>query len=358
MTYQKKFLIHVLNSLTSGGAERVALNSIKSMNNYDHIVIYIRSYPNELEAEFNKLCKVISIIDIKSLLIISKEISSKKVVLMSYMYISSFVVEIFVLLSAFFRFNIKHILQVHNGLYDPKLMSKKSFFTATANKFLLKLSHSKIIYCSETSKINHQKFLNYPDADVLYFYPVHARSADTLEGLSQRKRSLNAIAVISRWDKQKGVDWLISSIQSLEVVRRSGLQFHFYGSGLGPDNAELHKLLLKENAFNYVILHGFISDLDPIYEIYDLFLLPSRSEAMPQVVFEVINHGKLILSTDVGDVKKFISPDYLFQFGNIHDLDRKLDFAIKSLDAIPLKRNNYDFNQSSTKLDLFLQSIF
>lgn len=68
-----------------------------------------------------------------------------------------------------------------------------------------------------------------------------------------------------------------------------------------------------------------------------IFVLPSRSEAMPQALIEAMSLGKIVISSDTNGGKEIIKDGkngFLFKIGDPKDLARKVDHVIKNFDRL------------------------
>ena len=52
---------------------------------------------------------------------------------------------------------------------------------------------------------------------------------------------------------------------------------------------------------------GARSDIRPILKLIDIYVCTSKNESSPLSIWEAMSMGKAIISTDVGDVSKFIT---------------------------------------------------
>jgi glycosyltransferase involved in cell wall biosynthesis len=109
---------------------------------------------------------------------------------------------------------------------------------------------------------------------------------------------------------------------------------------IGPsedDYIKKLKLIIKEkNLQDRIKFHPPIFDLKKkisLIDKYDIFILPSKREAMPQALIEVMAREKLVISSDTEGGKEIIvnhKNGLLFENGNAENLARKIEFVIKN----------------------------
>jgi glycosyltransferase involved in cell wall biosynthesis len=315
-------MVHFINSFNGGGAERVCLNSVRWFDDCEHVVVYLRKNPTHLKNEFGNSCKIISCLEIFKLF---ATLRKPNVVFVSYLYFASVFAEVLMLFVRLFGARPLHILQIHNGLGDQSVLNLKTIILCKTLQFTLSYNSTRVVYCSHFGQINHMKKFGFPIGDVVHFYPLEENA---FKHTSVSVVNHYSIGIISRWDSQKGVDWLISVAPTLDALRSFNCELHFYGVGLTASNLDLQPFL-DGSPSGLIQLHGFKDDVDKIFDAHSLFLLPSRSEAMPQVVFETLNRGKNIISSDVGDTNQYLDDKYLFQFGDTKKLNKCLKSHFK-----------------------------
>lgn len=105
---------------------------------------------------------------------------------------------------------------------------------------------------------------------------------------------------VARWDVYKDHPNLL---QALSIAAARGLKFRcvLVGGGLIDSNTALTGLLSKYNLKNLVVLAGPRADIPAVMSAIDFHVLPSRSEAFPNVVAEAMACGTPCVVTDVGD---------------------------------------------------------
>lgn len=104
------------------------------------------------------------------------------------------------------------------------------------------------------------------------------------------------VGVVARLHSQKGHCYLIEAAQSI-VAKHKDVKFVFVGDG------ELRKDLenqVKESQLEkYFLFLGFRSDVHELLRTFDLFVLPSLYEGLPNVILEAMATGLPVVATSV-----------------------------------------------------------
>ena len=108
------------------------------------------------------------------------------------------------------------------------------------------------------------------------------------------------LGCVARWDPYKDHANLL---EAMSIARMGACQFRcvLVGGGLDDRNPALNELMAKYNLFGAIILAGKQSDISSVMNALDLHILPSASEAFPNVVAEAMACGVPAVVTDVGD---------------------------------------------------------
>lgn len=183
----------------------------------------------------------------------------------------------------------------------------------------------KVVFVSNRALKEAEKF--YPEyknefvhipafIDTSKFYLL----SQTEKGKSEEKYKLEKgkkyILYVGRLEPLKGVELLIEAIKELRESIKLGLLVA--GDGL-----------LKERVkhYNFVKHLGEIPNekINEIYNIADLFVLPSYYENCPLSVLEAMASGCLVLASDVGDVREMVNNEQLiFGSGNKQEIKEKI----------------------------------
>ena len=196
-------------------------------------------------------------------------------------------------------FKKKVIIKVAaTGPISDFVMMKKVIF---GNSFLEKLKNADriITICSQSEKEALQEgFLPTTvmqiqnGVDVQYFKPL----------LSDRKKH-NRILFIGRLDYLKGVHNLI---QAFNGLIEEGMNAYLEIVGDGPDREKLENLARDLDINDYICFRGEIKGVVSLLQESTMFVLPSLSEGLSNVILEAMACGLPVVSTRVGGTTDII----------------------------------------------------
>jgi glycosyltransferase involved in cell wall biosynthesis len=112
------------------------------------------------------------------------------------------------------------------------------------------------------------------------------------------------ILAAGRLTYEKGFDLLISAAH---ILKSKGINFELTIAGEGPLRTTLQSQINTCALSRYVRLVGYCDSMDPYYQDADLFVLCSRTEALPLVVLEAMAWGVPIVSSRVGDIPEVLA---------------------------------------------------
>jgi glycosyltransferase involved in cell wall biosynthesis len=115
------------------------------------------------------------------------------------------------------------------------------------------------------------------------------------------------IVTISNLNPLKGIEYFL---QMALILRKEfdAVTFHIVGPMLASQAQYISRLkqFIHENSLEYVYFHGRNDDIAGILKAADIYVCSSLAEASPTSVWEAMAMEKAIVSTDVGDVGRFI----------------------------------------------------
>jgi glycosyltransferase involved in cell wall biosynthesis len=113
-----------------------------------------------------------------------------------------------------------------------------------------------------------------------------------------------AVGAVGRLSEEKGFDLLIRAVGQIVA---SGYDMKLAIAGGGPEQPKLVRLIRELGVEQHVQLMGFQSNLIPIYEAMDAFVLSSRREGLPNVLLEAMALGVPVVATRVAGVPSLLN---------------------------------------------------
>ena len=107
------------------------------------------------------------------------------------------------------------------------------------------------------------------------------------------------VGVVGRLSQEKGVDLFLDACA---VLVQKGLPFSALVAGEGPGRARLEAHCARLGLEARVRFLGHVYDVDVLYRMLDLLVLPSRSEGLPNTLLEAMQADVPIVATAVGAV--------------------------------------------------------
>ena len=298
-------ILHIINDLGAGGAQRVLHNITKKESNNSH-VIFVLSGSGYYSKFWDSSNLTIFYFNMNSFNFIFALTSIHRIVkkhqidvIQTWLYISDLVGIIYSL----FNPKIKLFWNIRNGLVNSKVLSLASLFAVKICSVLSFLP-TKIICVSKKSIEYHhglgyslKKFVlihNFVDTDI--FKPQNGAE------LSENMRSVK-FGVVARFDIQKGHENLFKALSFLDP-RSMDIEIYLMGYDMVKENKSLMELLESSNVQFKVHFEGLKNEIEDIVAFYnklDYHISPSISEAFPNAVAESLSCGVPNIVTDVGE---------------------------------------------------------
>jgi glycosyltransferase involved in cell wall biosynthesis len=220
-----------------------------------------------------------------------------------------------------FLFNKKVIVKV--ALSGPK-SDFKMLKKTRLNRICLKMLHNvdKVITICSWSK---KEALNedFPESKISFI--PNGVNTDHFIPSPAAECSSNKITFLGRLNYQKGIDTLLLAFSSL-VINKPELQLEITGEG--PEKTNLLKMAEDLKITNKVIFHGENTDPYAFLLSSSVFVLPSRSEGLPNVLLEAMSCGLPVIASNVGgnlDLIQSGKNGILFEEGNYEQLSSAIE---------------------------------
>jgi glycosyltransferase involved in cell wall biosynthesis len=108
------------------------------------------------------------------------------------------------------------------------------------------------------------------------------------------------VMTAGRLSLEKGQRYLVEAVARIPLAVRSKLVVDVYGDG--PETGTVQALVESSGVKDTMRLQGYCADIWPEFLRTDLFVLPSLSEGLPNVLLEAAMAGVPIVATAVGGI--------------------------------------------------------
>lgn len=334
-------IIHIINCLSPGGAERMLLNLLANANKekFDIKVFSLQDKGqlcSDIEAlgvpvhcffMYNKIDFIFRFI--KLMLTIRK---TKPEIIHTWMYHSNIIAGFAAKLVS----RCKIVWSIHASKLDAG-------FTKRSTKIAIKLSSlmsffipHKIIFCSNSSYYLHQiigfersKMVVIPNGvDLKLFKKSNANKLELINKINNEDNTI-FIGMAARYDPMKGYDIFIRSAKIL-CEKYSNVHFLLCGSNVTNSNHELVKMIIDDNLVSRIHLLGYISDMPKFYNSINILTVASSyGEAFPMSICEAMSCEVPVVSSDLGDCSYIINDsEMIFPINNAEILSKRWEKII------------------------------
>jgi glycosyltransferase involved in cell wall biosynthesis len=174
----------------------------------------------------------------------------------------------------------------------------------------------------------------YNAIDPTRFHEPDARYRAKLLRYFRQPRSY-IIGAAGRLSPEKGFEVLVRAAERV-LHQQPSTGFVLFGEG--PERARLQKQINAAGMGQSFALAGFRADLDRFLPHFDLLVLPSYTEGMPNVVLEAFAAGVPVVATAVGGTPEIIEDGvsgYLVPAGDGETMADRILQALDDPDALP-----------------------
>lgn len=312
----KKKILHIITSTSSGGAEYALYYFLKNRKNpiFEHQVLSLTTAGLVAEKIGKLGIKVDSLnlhknrVGIKSIMKISQFLRRGEFNLVHcWMYHANLVGGIFSCI-----FQTPCIWSIHHHSINRKLLKKSTIVIIRIGALISKFIPNTIIYCSPSTQLEHESFgyakkgVVIPNGfDLMYFKPDDKTGANFRKDLCIHKDTF-VFGHAARFHSTKDQKTLINALQKVIYCYPKTLAL-LCGKNIDSGNAILKDWISHAELRNNIILLGELNDLRAFYNAIDVLVLSSLSEALPNVIGEAMSSGVPCVATDVGDCRYLIS---------------------------------------------------
>lgn len=205
------------------------------------------------------------------------------------------------------------------SIYGDVANLKRMPFSSLAAKFMDKTAD--MIICvspeveRETREAGFSRVTMIPNGvDTEKFIPVSRQAkAGLKEKILRGDRDRKVALFVGRLGPEKNISVLL---QSMALVDDKALLLI---AGEGDIRPQLQAQAKKEGLADKVIFLGAVENVSEFYQIADVFILPSKSEGLPNVLLEAMSSGLPCIGSDIPGIRSVITDKhngYLFDSAN------------------------------------------
>ncbi len=194
-------------------------------------------------------------------------------------------------------------------------------------------------------------------------YGIRTEPFDAVD--SARSPNQFNVLYVGRLIHEKGIDVLLRA--AAKVIASNGFiqshkDFSLHLAGEGPDRKTLEKLAQTLGIQKYVRFYGHLSGQDRIqlYKSCDLFVLPSRSEALPLSILEAGAARLPLLATTQGDLRNVVLENvngHLVEPDDVDELAYYLEHYASNPHLEALGQASYDLVKQEYPWDKSMQKM-
>lgn len=172
-----------------------------------------------------------------------------------------------------------------------------------------------------------------------------------------KKRNLNKIISVARFDEQKQNDHLIKAFHEVvKVVPNAVLEFY----GFGDKQQEMENLIEELELFNNVFIKGFTNDIETIFKTAAFKVMSSKYEGQPLAILESLSFGCPVISYDTkyGPQDMIIDGKngYIVEYNNIGGLAKAMIDLLKNPEKIKLFSEQCPLSLENYTDEVFMQN--
>ncbi len=95
-------------------------------------------------------------------------------------------------------------------------------------------------------------------------------------------------------------------IRTAELFRQQGIKARFFIIGAGPDKEAIQQMISEKNLNKYVIMAGFMDNINEILPELDIFLMTSKTEGLGTSILDAFACKVAVVATRAGGIPEMV----------------------------------------------------
>jgi glycosyltransferase involved in cell wall biosynthesis len=313
-------VLHLIESLGIGGAERRLLNDLKYLDRKKIVSIVCSVYGNnDLAAEVKNLGIPLYCLNLQGVYDFARAILDLRKIIRRHrvdiLHTQLFTADLFGRIVKKF-FNVSRLVStIQSSVYEPNEPYLYSFKRRIIDSISGRISNDAFIAVSHFVKNSVAKRLQFPEDKIRVIYnsvdfdKFDGVDIDRIKGLKKElgiSDNSKVLIVIGRLDPPKGHHFLLSALPKIKEKFPS-IKLLIVGDGFCRDKLESCSNKLKLT--DYVIFTGTRKDVKELLYLSDIFVFPTLSEGLPLTLLEAMAVKKPCIASNIGPIREIIEDE-------------------------------------------------
>lgn len=345
----KPVILHVINSLTIGGAEMLLKNSVNLLHGYKHIVVYL-SKPDMLMKEFDSDVEFICLFH-KGWFNSYETINKLKKIIRNNqpIFVHAHLFESTLLARLAVSKRIPLLFTIHN------ILSKDAFEVNRLSLYAERLTYKKwqtLIAVSKEALIDYDRFVGLRGKNYVLYNYVDQQFFDLVYNYEQKVKDQFKLVAVGSLRRQKNYFKLL---EAFEIIKHLPIELDIYGSG--DLYEELNKIIVEKGL--KVKLSGRSDNIAGELMNYHAYIMSSTFEGFGIAPMEAMAAGMPVILSDL-EVFREIAGDQPVYFdpNSATSIAQSIEFAYNNWSSIISKsRKNKDLIKEIASREVYLHKL-
>lgn len=192
-------------------------------------------------------------------------------------------------------------------VYTSHILLKNNTFWKIINRTVARGCDRIIAVCNAGKQLLSQNGFNTKKIDVIFNgvpIPPQKSENDIRAELNISKDTF-VICALTRYSAEKGVDFLVDTMQRLKG--KTDRKFLLLIAGTGEEYDKIGEKIKSLELEDRIIRLGYRTDTPALLEACDLFINLSQTEALSFAIIEALSHAKPVVVTNVGGTSDIVN---------------------------------------------------